>query len=276
MTRFLLVHGAFMGAWCWEPVVSALRAAGHHVQAPDLPGSGSDGGNVAEAGLAGYIDRIGALLRTETPAVLVGHSLGGVTISAVAARFPAAVAQLVYLAAFLPGDGQSAGDLTTLPEGRDEGLRPRMLVAGQPPIATLPAADARALLFNDCAPDVAEAAIARLGPHPTWIATTPIGTRPDSFPRCAYIVCTEDLAIPPALQRRMARDGSCSPIVEIVTDHSPFVSNPAVLVQALLEITGSASERSNTHRNGRDVTVSGEMYSHSVLPSGQSLQKEEK
>lgn len=249
MTRFVLVHGAFMGAWCWQPVVSALRAAGHDVQAPDLPGSGSDGGNVADAGLAGYIDRIGALLSTETPAVLVGHSLGGVTISAVAARFPAAVAQLIYLAAFLPGDGQSAGDLTQLPEGASEGLRPRMVVVGQPPIATLSAADARAVLFNACDPDLADAAIARLGPHPTWIATTPIGPRPDSFPRCAYIVCTEDLAIPPPLQHRMARDGSCSPIVEIETDHSPFVSNPGILVEALLAITGADSEGSVTHCN---------------------------
>jgi pimeloyl-ACP methyl ester carboxylesterase len=253
VTRFLLVHGAFMGAWCWDPVVSALREAGHDVQAPDLPGSGSDDFNVADAELEAYIDRIGALLSPDEPAVLVGHSLGGVTISAAASRFPAAVAQLVYLAAFLPGDGQSAGDLTRLAEGRNEGLRPRMLVAGQPPIATLSAADARAVLFNACDPDLAEAAIARLGPHATWIAASPVYTRPDSSVRSAYIVCTKDLAVPPALQRRMARDGSCSPIVEIETDHSPFVSNPAVLVEALIGITGTDPQRSYTYRTRRDM-----------------------
>ena len=42
MARFVLVHGAFGGAWCWEPVVGALEAAGHTVDALDLPGGGED------------------------------------------------------------------------------------------------------------------------------------------------------------------------------------------------------------------------------------------
>lgn len=267
MTRFVLVHGAFMGAWCWDPVVSALRQAGHDVQAPDLPGSGSDDGQVADAELDGYIARIGGLLRNQAPAVLVGHSLGGVTITAVASRYPCAVAQLVYLAAFLPADGQSAGDLAGLSEGRDEGLRPRMLLTGQPPIATLSAADARAVLFNACDPDVADAAIARLGPHAPWIATTPVATRADSSLPSAYIVCTEDLAIPPVLQRRMARDGSCSPIVEIGTDHSPFVSNPAVLVEALLAVTGYLPATESAPQPGFRFAAAGKQDFHSVPPS---------
>jgi pimeloyl-ACP methyl ester carboxylesterase len=41
MARFLLVHGAFGGAWCWEAAIKPLEAAGHTVEAIDLPGSGT-------------------------------------------------------------------------------------------------------------------------------------------------------------------------------------------------------------------------------------------
>ena len=42
MATFLLIHGAWHGAWCWDRVVPLLRAAGHDVVAPDLPAHGAD------------------------------------------------------------------------------------------------------------------------------------------------------------------------------------------------------------------------------------------
>lgn len=159
MTRFVLVHGAFMGSWCWEPVVDGLRAAGHQVAAPDLPGSGSDQEHVTHAKLETYVEHVGAVLRDGDPAVLVGHSLGGVTTATTAARYPTAVTGLVFIAAFLPRDGQSAADLARLPEGKEEGLRRRMrLSGGSLPTATLSARDASEVLFNACSPDVAASA----------------------------------------------------------------------------------------------------------------------
>ena len=54
MARFVLVHGAFGGAWCWEPVVQALERDGHEAIAIDLPGSGADQTPVAEVTLDAY------------------------------------------------------------------------------------------------------------------------------------------------------------------------------------------------------------------------------
>ena len=51
MARFVLVHGAFGGAWCWEPVTGPLEAAGHTVEAIDLPGGGDDETPVADVTL---------------------------------------------------------------------------------------------------------------------------------------------------------------------------------------------------------------------------------
>ena len=41
MARFVLVHGGFSGAWIWLPLIDSLKAAGHLVEAFDLPGMGT-------------------------------------------------------------------------------------------------------------------------------------------------------------------------------------------------------------------------------------------
>ena len=83
MARFVLVHGAFGGAWCWEPVVAALEAAGHTVEALDLPGGGDDRTPVEEITLESCAGRVREVLDSRPePAVLVGLSMGGVVVDA--------------------------------------------------------------------------------------------------------------------------------------------------------------------------------------------------
>jgi pimeloyl-ACP methyl ester carboxylesterase len=95
----LLVHGAFCGAWVWDRFAGPLRAAGHAVIAPDLPGHSADAPADAAIGLsmndyAGAIAAAAAAL--PAPPVLVGHSLGGLVAAMAAMRAP--VAGLVLLA----------------------------------------------------------------------------------------------------------------------------------------------------------------------------------
>lgn len=237
MTRFVLVHGAFMGGWCWDPVADILRRAGHEVSAPDLPGAGADRSRVAQATLTSCVDAVVRLLEATGPAVLVGHSLGGVTVTEVAAACPAAVLGVVHVAAFAPRTGQSAVDLARLPEGAGEGLRSRMRV-GADGVATLSPADAAEVLFSRCGPELVRWACERTGPHATWIPQTPVtGTVHPGVPR-AYVVCARDRAVPQELQRRIARDAGCRPVLEIDTDHSPFLSAPASLATALVGLAG--------------------------------------
>ncbi len=127
MARIVLVHGAFAGAWCWEPVLPGLRAAGHEVEAIDLPGSGEDPTPVSEVSLDAYAERVCGVLARGRPAVLVGHSMGGMVVTQAAARCPEHVAALVYVAAFLPGDGQSLMDLVSLPEAADDQVQANLV-----------------------------------------------------------------------------------------------------------------------------------------------------
>lgn len=76
MSTYLLVHGAWHGAWCWRHVTPLLEQAGHQVMAPDLPGSGQDTTPLAEVSLAAYVACVTDLVdQADEPVILVGHSL---------------------------------------------------------------------------------------------------------------------------------------------------------------------------------------------------------
>lgn len=237
MARFVLVHGAFHGAWCWDGITGELEARGHTVEAPDLPGSGEDSTPVAEVTLDAYAERIcDALGASSEPAVLVGHSMGGVAITQAAARCPERIASLVYVCAFLPDVGQSLIDLTHLPEGAGDGVQENIVVEGEPPLATMPRDRALEVFYGACEPDVAERAADRIGPQPVAPFVAPVSAPAgDAFARLqrSYVVCTQDRAIPPPLQRRMSGERASGRIAELDTDHSPFLSRPRELVELL-------------------------------------------
>ena len=137
MARIVLVHGAFGRAACWDRVAPGLRAAGHSVEAIDLPGAGDDPTPVEEITLDRYAQRACEALAGGPPAVLVGHSMGGMVVTQAAARSPEHVARLVYVAAFLPSDGQSLIDITGLPEAAGDQVQANLVVEGEPPVATM-------------------------------------------------------------------------------------------------------------------------------------------
>jgi pimeloyl-ACP methyl ester carboxylesterase len=238
MARIVLVHGAFGGAWCWEPVMPGLRAAGHDAEALDLPGAGEDRTPVAQVTLDAYAGRVCQALASGEPAVLVGHSMGGIVITQAAARSPQDVTALIYVAAFLPAGGQSLMDLTALPEAAGDQVQANRVVAGDPPVARLPAAAARFAVFGCCDDQQADWGAERLGPQPVIPFTEPVdlgGPGADAFavlPR-AYVTCGQDRAILPAMQRRMLEAAGCHPVIELDTDHSPWISRADELVGAL-------------------------------------------
>jgi pimeloyl-ACP methyl ester carboxylesterase len=243
LARFVLVHGAFSGAWVWEPVVGELEAAGHRVETFDLPGSGDDGTPVEEVNLDAYAERIRDVLASHPePAVLVGHSMGGVAITQAAGLARKRVALLVYVAAFMPQDGQSLIDLTQLPEGEGDQVQANMVVEGEPPVASLEGEGARVACYGNC--DAAQVAWAtgHMGPQPVVPFTEPVRLADPGaadIPR-AYVTCTRDQAIPPALQRRMIRDRGVQTVIEIHTDHSPWLSATGELVAALARLGGES------------------------------------
>jgi pimeloyl-ACP methyl ester carboxylesterase len=229
MATFLLVHGAWHGAWCWERLAPRLRAAGHAVIVPDLPAHGADPTPWWRASLAGYARRACDAARPAGRVIAVGHSLGGLVITEAAARQPALFAGLVYLCAFAPLRGESLMSLgradpgTRVPEAARWGLG----------TITIRPERAAAAFYEGCAPADAAEATARLCPTPIRpIFQGVSGAAPASVP-LAYVECTEDRAITIDAQRRMHRRLPMRRVVTLEADHSPFLGAPDALAAHL-------------------------------------------
>lgn len=113
---YVLVHGAWMGKFCWADVVSKLEAAGHTVLTLDLPGHGEDvtppNAVTLESDRDAIIQRIGgsfgvAPCANRTNVTLVGHSMAGMPLSAVAESIPNQLKALMFVCAYLPRNGES-------------------------------------------------------------------------------------------------------------------------------------------------------------------------
>ncbi len=104
------VHGAWAGGWHFKKIAPLLEAQGWKVYRPSLSGLGEHCNTARpDIGLATHIDDIVNLILFEDlhDVILLGHSYGGMVITGVADRIPERIRRLVYLDAFLPGDGAS-------------------------------------------------------------------------------------------------------------------------------------------------------------------------
>ncbi len=241
MGCYLLVHGGWQGAWCWHRLVPLLERAGHEVVAPDLPGHGSDCTPLPSLSLRGYAERVVAALDAlPGPAVLVGHSLGGMVISQAAEWRPARVRRLIYLAAFLPGDGQSLADLA---RGDTENLlTPNSVPSGDGAAVALTDEGLRRALYAGCAAEDLALARRLLRPEPLRPLGEPVRLTPARFgavPRC-YVECLQDRALPLGRQRLMHAAQPCQAVRSLPAGHSPFLSMPETLVECLAGLSDPA------------------------------------
>lgn len=112
MAAFVIVHGAWGGAWSWNRYIGPmLREAGHDVHTVTLTGLGERAHLASpDVGLDTHIQDVVNVLFYEdlSNVILVGHSYGGMVITGVADRVPERLSQLVYLDAATPSDGQSS------------------------------------------------------------------------------------------------------------------------------------------------------------------------
>lgn len=234
MTTFVLVHGAWHGAWCWARVGPLLEAGGHTVIAPDMPAHGSDQTPVADVSLKAYADTICSIVNAQPdPVVLVGHSLGGVMITQAAETCPANIRKLVYVAAFLLPDGVARrGYGVDVPGSL---VPPNMIVTEDKSLVAIRDEGFGPAFCHDCpAADVARArALTR--PEPMAGIVTPVRHTKQNFGRIprVYIECTEDRALPPALQERMYTDTPVDHVISMATSHSPFFAAPEALADHL-------------------------------------------
>jgi pimeloyl-ACP methyl ester carboxylesterase len=202
---FVLVHGSFLGPWIWADVRRILEDRGFLVVTPDLPSTGDQSGDLADD-----VTAVRQALEAAGPAVVCGHSYGGLVVTEAAACPGAQVVRLAYLAAAVPDQGHS---MQTLAEslavtGDGGGEETEVLEDGR--IRLRPGA-ARQVLFHDCGPGRAAAAVRQLRPinpacgtqavtQAAWrkLPSTLIEAEDDRLPR---LVCAGYGAIPDKVVR---------------------------------------------------------------------------
>lgn len=235
MSEVVLVPGAAHGAWCWHRVVPRLTALGYSVTAVDLPQHGA-----ATVTLADYARAILSPIRDR--AVLVGHSAGGVAITAAAEVAPERVAGLLYLCAYVPGPGQSVASLRRA--GPSQPLAGTFRLTPDRRAFTFAPDTLDDRFYHDCPTEDRALARAHLTPQPIapQEEALPATARAKALPR-AYIRCTEDRAIPPDWQARMAGG---MPMTDLATGHSPFFAAPDQLAALIDRFARQAHAKSGT------------------------------
>ena len=239
MVTFGLVHGAYHGSWCWERLTPELERQGHRVLTVELPTEDPQAGAAEYAAVA-----LTAFGGAGDDLVVVGHSLGGLTIPLIAAARP--VRRLIFVAGMLPRPGKSQEEVVS--------AEPDMVLPGPeggayrgPGGETRWRPEAAAhWFFADCTADVAAWAASRLRGQ-CWKITrevTPLSAWP-AVP-CSYVLGTRDLVINPAWSRPSAPAVLGVTAMEMDAGHSPFLAMPTDLARILDTLAADSAPRQAT------------------------------
>ncbi|MET7462949.1 alpha/beta fold hydrolase [Nonomuraea sp. NPDC005501] len=240
MSTYLLVHGAWHSGHCWERVVPLLASAGHRGVAPSLTGFGDKAHLLGpEVGLDTHVDDIVRLITDEdlTDVILVGHSYAGLVISSAANRIPDRIAQLVYLDAMVPEDGESAVDVHPVTQALIDRAAESEIAWRIPPMPELPPPLG---LFGVTDPADVAWLRAMLSDQPVLCLRQPV--RLDNplvrtIPR-THIHCVA--GVPEGIERRpvpaIQPNGSPAQVWELETGHDCMITMPAELTELLLKL----------------------------------------
>jgi pimeloyl-ACP methyl ester carboxylesterase len=220
----VFVHGGFHGGWCWDAVRGRLSVP---TVAVDLPGRGARPAAGRHVRVADCVD---AVLEDADAAgferfVLVGHSMGGMTITETANRAPDRVARLVYVAALVLAPGQTifglfAGDAAPVVE--------------DPTGVQVPADEAttRRMFAGDVPPDTFHEQYQRLVPEPIGLFVDTVSGYGSGVP-ATYVRCTRDATVDGPRVDEMIGHLAPDEVVALDADHDVMLSQPELLVDAL-------------------------------------------
>lgn len=236
MATYVLVHGAWMGKAAWDLLAPRLEAAGHRAITLDLPAHGADATPAAAAALDGYRDAVIGAIGSARGVVLVGHSMGGMVISAVAERIPEQLQSLVYLCAYLPRSGESLYALSQ----EDGGSRVGRYWRQEDPARYTPAWIAPEGIVEvfgaDCPPALQQLLVEKHHPEPVPPLATPVTLSAERYGRVPriYIETLNDACVSHQLQQLMIERVGVQARYPLETGHTPFYSAPDALAAVLL------------------------------------------
>jgi pimeloyl-ACP methyl ester carboxylesterase len=234
MPTLIFVHGACVrdAAWWWSKMTEPLADHGIATAVVPLPSCGEAGEILGD--LYDDVDACrSAIAEADEPVVLCGHSYGGMIITE--AGLDDRVTQLLYVVSVMPDAGQSQADIV----GAEPA--PWLAPSDDGTVGVAPGM-IRELFLQDCDEVTTEQALSRLTRQSLTPFTQPPRQIAWQHKPATYIVCTADLAIPAAAQRRRVRAGTR--VVEFDAGHHPFLSRPDAFALTIATAIDSAGARS--------------------------------
>jgi pimeloyl-ACP methyl ester carboxylesterase len=238
MTTFILIHGAWHGGWCWDKVKPILEKSGYMVIAPDLPGHGDDKTPILEIDMDAYTNCVCQIIDQQPDKViLVGHSLGGLSITQAAEKRSDKIELLVYLTALLLKNGESRISVRHK-EPSGSTLSPNIEMMPRQGYSTVKDESLIPSFYHDCSDEDIRWAKSRLVPQALKPMSAPMVTTDRNFGkvRKVYIECLQDRALVPEFQKQMYSAIPCEKIISMNTSHSPFLSMPTELAKNLMAL----------------------------------------
>lgn len=232
---YVIVHGAWQGAWAWDSVAAGLRARGASVTVVELPAHGDDQTAISAATFDAYTAKVeSAVDAAGGPVVLVGHSLGGMVISEVAEQRADQIDKLVYVAAFVPKDGDSL--LALAQTDADSHLGPALVVDPTAGTAGVPLDQLDDVFCADCSTAALQSLHANYRVEPLAPLEATVHLTAGSFGKVAkyYVYTTQDHAVSYPFQQKMTAGVTIAATASLDTGHSPSLSDPDRVISTLL------------------------------------------
>ena len=226
----ILVHGAWVGPWEFEPLLGLLADRGIDVDAVTLPSTGST------LGLAADVDVVVAAIERATgPVILVGHSYGGVPVTQ--AGVHPQVARVVYVCAFALDAGENLRDSLGggLPDGWSEQDGRISLGADREARADLIAADLPPGAPREVALQLADLFVPQSMSSLTDRVTEVAWREKPS----TYLVGSRDALVAPALQQGFA-ERTGGEVIHLPHGHAPFQEDPVAFADLLERIVAAS------------------------------------
>jgi pimeloyl-ACP methyl ester carboxylesterase len=236
--HFVLVHGAWHGAWCWEKVVPLINVAGHAVDTIDLPGLGEEQTAILDVTLDSYVSAVADLIETiGRPVVLVGHSMGGMVITQVAEKIADKVDTLIYLTAFSPKNGETLFKYAL--EDTESYVSTYKQINEEEGYFVVQQDQLQECFYHMCSDEDANNAIKRLRPQALSPIATHLRLSDENYGRVrrCYIECSKDKALTHDMQKRLRDNAPVDKSIVLEADHSPFYSCPEELVSAFIALS---------------------------------------
>ncbi len=232
---FVLVHGAWHGAWSYDKTKKKLEESGAKVVCFDLPGHGKDKTEIKNISLTSYVQKVkDEIQKLNEPITLVGHSLAGFIVSQVAEEMPDKIEKLVFISAMIPYEGKTVFDIINA--DKESQLLQNLIFAEDKSWATVSEETLKNVVYNRASiQQITEAA-----PNLVYQATQPffaaVETSANAFGKIdkTYIVCENDKILSPTAQRKLIKQIGINKHLTLDTGHVPNVENPDALALAIL------------------------------------------